>query len=287
MKRLWVILFVLPLFAQNEYDITHLIKKNGIYIKKFSDEKVNGEVFRMFGDMKAPLGKMKDGKQEGKWVDWYENGQKESEQTFKNGKEQGLAIRWYENGQKNIVLTVKDGELNGLFTFWYENGQKEYEETYKNGKKNGLSTTWYENGSKKSERKYKDDLITSEVEWSEDGKLSSEKTEDGEKTFKTTYYTTGTKEMSVNLVSGKREGLQIIYYKNGNKKTESNYVNDLTNGEYKVWYSNGLLKSVSNYKDDLLEGEYIDYYDNGSKKSERKYKDGRRVSIIDFKRKDN
>ena len=32
--------------------------------KKFSDEKVNGEVFRMFGDMKAPLGNMKNGKQE-------------------------------------------------------------------------------------------------------------------------------------------------------------------------------------------------------------------------------
>jgi hypothetical protein len=127
MKRLWLILFVLPLFAQNEYDITHLIKKNGIYIKKFSDEKVNGEVFRMFGDMKAPLGKMKDGKKEGKWVDWYEN------------------------------------------------GQKEYEETYKNDKINGLSTTWYENGEKESEIKYKDDLITSEIEWSEDGKLSSEK----------------------------------------------------------------------------------------------------------------
>jgi hypothetical protein len=27
---------------------------------------VNGKVFQMFGDMKVPLGKMKDGKKEGK-----------------------------------------------------------------------------------------------------------------------------------------------------------------------------------------------------------------------------
>ena len=136
MKNLWVILFVIPLFAQNEYDITHLIKKNGLYIKKFSDEKVNGEVFQMFGDMKAPLGKMKDGKMDGLWTWWYENGQKKEEITFKNGKRDGLETEWWSNGQKINEMTYKDGkEWDGKWTSWSddENKLKVYEETYKDG----------------------------------------------------------------------------------------------------------------------------------------------------------
>jgi|TARA_B110000438_G_scaffold33354_1_gene33005 hypothetical protein len=79
---------------QKEYDIKHLIKKNGLYIKKFSDEKVNGEVFRMFGDMKAPLGKMKNRKQEGKWVDL-----PESEQN-------NLELYWQFNWLKTFPIEL-------------------------------------------------------------------------------------------------------------------------------------------------------------------------------------
>ena len=60
--------------SQKEYDINHIVLQNGVYIKKFSDEIVNGKVFQMGGDMKVPLGKMKDGKKEGKWMVWYDNG---------------------------------------------------------------------------------------------------------------------------------------------------------------------------------------------------------------------
>ena len=61
-----ILYIVLPLFlsvgfCQKEYDLNHIVKQNGIYIKKFSDEKVNGSVYQMFGDMKVVLGKMTDG----------------------------------------------------------------------------------------------------------------------------------------------------------------------------------------------------------------------------------
>ena len=52
--------------SQKEYNINHIVEQNNVYIKKFSDEIVNGKVFKMFGEMKVPLGKMKDGKKEGK-----------------------------------------------------------------------------------------------------------------------------------------------------------------------------------------------------------------------------
>ena len=79
------LLFLSVGFSQKEYDIAHITEQNGVYIKKFSDEIVNGKVFKMFGEMKVPLVKMKEGKKEGKCMVWYENGQKNSEGTFKDG----------------------------------------------------------------------------------------------------------------------------------------------------------------------------------------------------------
>ena len=86
-----ILFIVLPLFlsvgfCQKEYDINHIVEQNGIYIKKFSDEIVNGNVYQMFGDMKVVLGKMKDGKKNELWTEWSENGKKKKEITYKDGE---------------------------------------------------------------------------------------------------------------------------------------------------------------------------------------------------------
>ncbi len=59
MKSILIIplLFLSVVFCQKEYNITHITEQNGVYIKKFSDEVVNGKVFLMYGDMKE-LSKM-------------------------------------------------------------------------------------------------------------------------------------------------------------------------------------------------------------------------------------
>ena len=107
-----ILLITLPLLlivgcstSQKEYDINHIVKLNGVYVKEINDEIVNGEVFQVVDDMKVPIGKMKNGKKDGLWTSWYENGQKESEETFKDGKRDGLGTWWYENGQKKDEFT--------------------------------------------------------------------------------------------------------------------------------------------------------------------------------------
>ena len=125
MKKILLIGLLLSFgFAQKEYDKDHIVERDTIYIKKFSNEIVSGKVFGMWGDMKVPLGVIKDGKKEGKWISWYKNGKKESEGTFKDGKKDGKWTDWYENGQKKEEETYKDGVKDGLFTDWYENGKK-------------------------------------------------------------------------------------------------------------------------------------------------------------------
>ena len=57
------------------------------------------------------------------------------EWTFKNGKLDGVFNRWYENGQIRSRATYKDGNLDGVFIMWDENGRKKTQSTYKNGKR--------------------------------------------------------------------------------------------------------------------------------------------------------
>lgn len=66
MKLLLSIILTTSLFAQKEYNIKNIYERasDKVYIKKFSDEVVNGNVYKMFGDQKAVLGKMVNGKVE-------------------------------------------------------------------------------------------------------------------------------------------------------------------------------------------------------------------------------
>jgi antitoxin component YwqK of YwqJK toxin-antitoxin module len=141
-------------FSQKEYDINHVLEKKGVYIKKFSDEEVNGSAYQMFGDIKMDLGYIKNGEKEGLWTWWFENGEKKNEGTFKDGKENGLHKWWYENGHKSEERTYKNGKKDGLWTKWYENGQKGIEGTYKDGLEFGLWTYYNEDGSIKEVKEY-------------------------------------------------------------------------------------------------------------------------------------
>ena len=157
-------------YLKIEYNIENLLVRDDVYVKKFSDEILNGEVFKMFGEMKVPLGNMKDGKKEGKWADWYENGHKKQETTFKDGKPDGLMTGWYPHGQKWREETFKDGQKDGLWIEWHENGQKRLEGNYKDGKQDGLWTYWYENGPKKEEGTWKDGKQDGKhTQWDEKG----------------------------------------------------------------------------------------------------------------------
>ena len=116
-----LLLFIGLAWGQKEYNINHIVEQDSVYKKKFSDKIVNGNVYQMSDDIKVPLGKMKNGKKDGLWTGWGDNGQKKSEGTFKDGKWDGLWTLWYDNGQKMYDGTFKNGELLSYIAY-LENG---------------------------------------------------------------------------------------------------------------------------------------------------------------------
>ena len=177
MKRLLLIVLFISFGYSQSINDEKLIKKGRKKYHPDTNELYSGKVFKnRMGGEKDFEGSYKDGKKDGLWTVWYENGQKKEEGTYKDGESDGLVTSWYENGQKKYEGNYKQDALgngipDGLVTSWYENGQKKYEAKYKDGKKDGLWTVWYEDGEKKSEAKYKDGKEISSKRWNKDGSV--------------------------------------------------------------------------------------------------------------------
>jgi antitoxin component YwqK of YwqJK toxin-antitoxin module len=63
-----------------------------------------------------------DGKREGKWVSWYENGNIWSETWFKADLKDGITVVWLENGSKYYEGEYHDDNPTGKWTFYDESG---------------------------------------------------------------------------------------------------------------------------------------------------------------------
>ena len=142
------LLQVTILYPQSKMDINNLIERDGLLYTLNDNKPYTGKVFS-----------------------FNEKCHKESEMTYKNGKQDGLFTFWHENGQKKWEGTVNDGKPDGLLISWNESGQKTVEETYKNGKQDGKLTFFYENGQKELEETYKDGKRISRKSWDRDGNV--------------------------------------------------------------------------------------------------------------------
>ena len=79
-------------------------------------------------------GALKNGKREGQWISWYENGQEWSECTYKNGKKDGAIASWYENGIQRYEGVYKNDIKIGEWKYWNEKGEPSNGTTVKNVK---------------------------------------------------------------------------------------------------------------------------------------------------------
>jgi hypothetical protein len=80
---------------------------------------------------------------EGRYEEWYSNGQIKYNGYFKKGKRNGLCSAWYLNGQKQADEQWKNGQLNGRTRYWTENGELQYDFNFTHGENNNQKTVRY------------------------------------------------------------------------------------------------------------------------------------------------
>ena len=171
----------------------------------------------------------------GKYIEYYKNGQIKIQGSYKEGMRNGEFKTFLKNGKSAGIIIYKDGKIikstlvktmkdNASFSpISYANYDlntsysiggvdfpnkllKRYRMYDKKGVLNGNSISYYEEGNIQSIFPYKNNLI---------------------------------------------EGLVIRYYENGNIKEEVNYKNDKMNGEAKSYDENGRLNGRTIFKDDI------------------------------------
>ena len=132
MKTLLTILF-LSLLSSPSWSVSYddLVERDGVYYKKFSDVPFSGKVTEIY------KGSIKNGKREGAWISYYDNGQLHFKGNYKNGKREGAWILYWNNGQLYSKRNYKNGKKEGAWVEYEKDGTlyRERSGTFKNGYK--------------------------------------------------------------------------------------------------------------------------------------------------------
>ena len=108
-----------------------LVITDGLHYKKFFDVPFTGEVTG------KGQGKIRNGKRDGPWVIYYDNGRIEKRETYKDGKKDGPWVSYHFNGRLRWEGTYKDGNRDGPWVDYNRYGtvDERYTGTYKDGEK--------------------------------------------------------------------------------------------------------------------------------------------------------
>jgi antitoxin component YwqK of YwqJK toxin-antitoxin module len=188
----------------------------------------------------------------GKITNYYKSGRIQMTGNYMNGKQNGEFIWYYENGKEKERVVYTHGESTILSAFdstgkqttingygyhelYYKNNIKKSVINYYNGNRNGKYVKWYDNGNKSEEGEYVKGKFRLFNSWSKNGEPM--------------------------VIDG--NGKYQLFYSNGQIHTVGNYKNQRRNGLWKSYYINGKLMEKGSYVDGYKNGNWTYYYDNG------------------------
>ena len=124
--------FLFPSLAVGEEVTIHnLVQREGLYYQKFTDVPFTGQTTGQ------KQGTFKNGKKEGPWVTYYDNGQLEPKGNYKNGKWDGPWIGYRRSGRLYWKGDYKNELKEGPWVFYHKDGtvNEHPSGNYKNGVK--------------------------------------------------------------------------------------------------------------------------------------------------------
>jgi antitoxin component YwqK of YwqJK toxin-antitoxin module len=90
----------------------------------------------------------------GKYEEFYDNGNKKLEMYLKNGEQDSITSLYFENSKINEIRSYKNGLRHGKWETFNFQGKKLAEAWYRNDKKDGIWRIWDENGILRYEMPY-------------------------------------------------------------------------------------------------------------------------------------
>ena len=196
-----------------------------------------------------------NGKRNGKWTFWNENGNIVRTGSYAAGKRDGSYAYYFNDGSKKEEGAWKNDQRDGLWVKYSNNGNTQKEGTYSNGKKDGVWTTWNDKGLMASKYLYENNKVIDK--WA----------------FKYQFYSNGNEKTLKSTRNNKLDGKQTIWHQNGQMKSIGNYTTGKENGDFQEWYENGQMQSKVNYLNGNMDGAYSEWFDNGQMRQQGSYID--------------
>ena len=243
----------------------------------------------------------------GKYIEYYKNGQVKVQGNNKEGKRDGEFKAFLRNGKSAGSVIYKDGKIikSTLVNSMEDNASfslvtdinynlnsheivtdefpnqllKQYFIFNKNGLLDGESREYYEEGDIKSIFPFKNNIPDGVfISYYQNGNIKEKHTykngnEEGEGLF---YYQNGNIGQNSFLLNGKLVTEVFEYYPNGNMKTKAHYIDGKLNGELIIYYENGNIKEKTFTIDEKLSGDAFEYYPSGKLRNKSFFKNGKR-----------
>jgi antitoxin component YwqK of YwqJK toxin-antitoxin module len=254
------------LVVKKDYYADGIIKSSGTYsdtlpigLHRFFDTKgniLNSKQYDEKGILSGEGITDKEGKKQGKWKFFYDDGKIKSEGNFVHDKREGKWLYYFNSGMTEQIGNYKNGKPHGQWIWYYENQKLRRTGEFDNGYEKGFYYELSEEGDTLSRGSY---LV-------------------GFKTGEWMYHVNDYKEIG-NYVSGKKEGLWKHYYDDGTIQYEGQYVEDFPDGKHKTYFPDGSIKLIAFYSAGNKENKWKEYDKEGNLVVITEYKGGKKYRI--------
>ena len=133
-----------------------LVFVNGVL--QFQDHPFSGTLYQLYPGTKdtSSLENYLQGREDGIWKKYYPSAKIREIRTFEHGQKTGKYLAWWENGNKQLEYYFANDEYEGTCREWSEAGTLTKEMNYQHGYELGHEQCWYDNGKIKANYVMKD-----------------------------------------------------------------------------------------------------------------------------------
>ncbi len=245
-----------------------ILSVGGFFISRGT---VGVKTFNYESGAKQSMGEVVNGKENGYWESWWENGNFQYKGFFSEGKQDSSWQFYNEEGMLLREGSFKNDLMHGLWTDYHTVNQKSGFGHYAFGRLTGLWNYYYPDGTLNQKGFYYLDLQDSTWEvYFNNGNISSkENYKHGVPSGEwTTWNEQGTMIQKMQYTS---DGTQMVL-NTWDSKGRPEVIDG--NGIFKLLFTNGKVLETSAIKNGNKTGSYKKYYENGTMDEEGEYRDG-------------
>lgn len=260
------------------------VDKNGLVYKE--NQLFTGDFYMVFNPNEKPTADKKfvkyitsreghylNGMKDGEYYEYSKEGIKQVFETYKEGKKNGPFVYYFENGAVEIEGEFYNNELDGKITGYFKNGNKNYINLYNKGNRNGTCSTFFEDGTLEQEATFVNEIPDGDmIGYFPTGKVRSIKTFNMGVLEGRNYvfHKNGCPAIEEYYKNGKLDSIQRAFdYLSCNIISSGYYKNGKKDGVFVSYDMFGDTLEFKTYKEDKRDGLYAVFKESWNENSKK------------------